>query len=105
MPAATAEKRVRQCANKLLQIESEATTSPNAPPPSQAAEFISESLSTIKTDAPVQATLWLTPTPSSFTMTITNSPFLFPTQNLRTQLVTSSQMQSPGCSLAGMNLQ
>jgi hypothetical protein len=67
MPAASAEKRARQRANKLLRTEAEATsltTPSNVLPSTQPSEIISESLST--------------PTPTSFTISYTPVSIYYP---------------------------
>ena len=64
MPAATAEKKARQRANKLLRLEVEATTTLSTTlPPSLTAENISESLST---PAPTSFTISYTPVSISY---------------------------------------
>jgi len=79
MPAASAEKRARQRANKLLRMETETTTLSNALPPTQPSKIISESLST---PAPTFFTISYTPVSISYPEPI-NSTAPLPTDAIR----------------------
>jgi hypothetical protein len=82
MPAASAEKKARQRANKLLRMETEATTtgtSSKALPPSQTAEITSESLFT---PAPTFFTISYTPVSISYPEP-KNSTATLPTDAIR----------------------